>query len=630
MLFVRINTIIFSIEKYFRILIIFLNNTMATRKRIHYYRSCLPILISVLIFAIIGAIGCPISAQTVTSTFEVTNKPTEIAVNHETNLIYLVNMDADNVSVVDGAANQLVANVKVGSKPNGIGVNPITNLIYVGDSNGDISVIDGQTNKVITTIESVLSGLTDPSIPTPRPLPRKLESTPKHPDFIAVNPETNLIYVGSPGTFFMGVIDGVTHTVIDSIALIFEFGPGSGVSAIPTGIVVNPVINFIYVSSGFDVTFFFAIDGSSNRIADTDSFEGMSGDIALNVETNRIYVAQTTVNLAGVVDGSTNNIIATIGKTDPFTKRTPKIGINTSTNHVYVSDPESSKLYVINGFTNEIVNVLMEDAVPSCIAVNSKSNLVYVLDKTSSIVTVIEDNKKASTTPLKNLRADFITGNTNDRAPLTTQFKDLSTGDITDWLWEFGDGKTSSEQNPIHVYEREGGFSVKLTVSNSSETDTKEKTGLISVLPPHFPPGEFPEETPEPTTTASESPKPTPVATPTPEVTPPLTPVNTPNPTGFVIDINPKELSPSLRAQDIIVSIFTPNIGSVSNMHVKLKGTGFGAVVKTSSSVTNAEGIATVSGRFRFVSSEDATFTLTVTFPDGRNITTATIPKKTN
>ncbi len=614
----------------FKMLINGFYNAMTIRKRLHFYSFSFAILICVLLFAIIGVIDTPLSAQTVTATFETENKPTRIAVNPETNLIYLVNREADNVSVVDGATNQVVANVKVGSKPNGIDVNPVTNLIYVGDSSGDISVIDGQTNRVIATIESVLSGLTDPSIPTPRPLARILDSTSMTPDFIAVNPETNLIYVGSPGTFFMGVIDGATHTVIDSIALIFEFSPGSGVSAIPTGIVVNPVMNFIYVSSGFDVTFFFAIDGSSNRIADTASFEGMSGDIALNVETNRIYVAQTTVNLAGVVDGSTNNIIATIGKTDPFTKRTPKIGINTSTNHVYVSDPESSKLYVINGFTNEIVNVLMEDAVPSGIAVNSKSNLVYVLDKTSSIVTVIEDNNKASMTPLKNLRADFIAGNTNDRAPLTTQFKDLSTGDITDWLWEFGDGKTSLEQNPIHVYEKEGGFSVKLTVSNSSETDTKEKTGLISVLPPHFPPTEFPEETPEPTTTASEPPRPTPVATPTPALTPPLTPVNTPNPTGFVIDINPKELSPSLRAQDIIVSIFTPNIGPVSNMHVKLKGTVFGAVVETPTGVTNADGIATVSGRFRFVSSDDATFTLTVTFPDGRNITTATIPKKTN
>jgi hypothetical protein len=31
-------------------------------------------------------------------------------------------------------------------------------------------------------------------------------------------------------------------------------------------------------------------------------------------------------------------------------------------------------------------------------------------------------------------------------------FKDLSVGKITSWKWDFGDGETSTEQNPVHVY----------------------------------------------------------------------------------------------------------------------------------------------------------------------------------
>ena len=37
-------------------------------------------------------------------------------------------------------------------------------------------------------------------------------------------------------------------------------------------------------------------------------------------------------------------------------------------------------------------------------------------------------------------------------------FKDLSKGDISSWLWDFGDGTTSREQHPIHQYEAPGSY----------------------------------------------------------------------------------------------------------------------------------------------------------------------------
>jgi PKD repeat protein len=43
-------------------------------------------------------------------------------------------------------------------------------------------------------------------------------------------------------------------------------------------------------------------------------------------------------------------------------------------------------------------------------------------------------------------------------------FKDLSVGQITSWKWDFGDGETSTEQNPIHIYKEPNHYVVVLNV----------------------------------------------------------------------------------------------------------------------------------------------------------------------
>lgn len=61
--------------------------------------------------------------------------------------------------------------------------------------------------------------------------------------------------------------------------------------------------------------------------------------------------------------------------------------------------------------------------------------------------------------------------------PFTVQFHDRSTGLPTSWSWNFGDGGTSSEQNPVHTYPGNGTFIVTLEVSNpAGSTDT---TGFV-------------------------------------------------------------------------------------------------------------------------------------------------------
>lgn len=77
--------------------------------------------------------------------------------------------------------------------------------------------------------------------------------------------------------------------------------------------------------------------------------------------------------------------------------------------------------------------------------------------------------------------ADFEADQTTAEVADTVQFTDNSTNDPTSWEWDFGDGETSEEQNPILVYEEPGNYDVSLTATNDDGSDTETKLGYITV-----------------------------------------------------------------------------------------------------------------------------------------------------
>lgn len=60
-------------------------------------------------------------------------------------------------------------------------------------------------------------------------------------------------------------------------------------------------------------------------------------------------------------------------------------------------------------------------------------------------------------------------------------FKDLSVGDIQSWHWDFGDGETSTEANPLHTYKRPDHYVVVLDVSGSAGHARRSKVWDVVV-----------------------------------------------------------------------------------------------------------------------------------------------------
>ena len=79
------------------------------------------------------------------------------------------------------------------------------------------------------------------------------------------------------------------------------------------------------------------------------------------------------------------------------------------------------------------------------------------------------------------LSANFIVNNVNICLGNSITFSDISTGSPTSWTWDFGDGNSSTLQNPTHTYSSAGTYNVSLTVSDGASTDSETKTAFITV-----------------------------------------------------------------------------------------------------------------------------------------------------
>lgn len=96
-----------------------------------------------------------------------------------------------------------------------------------------------------------------------------------------------------------------------------------------------------------------------------------------------------------------------------------------------------------------------------------------------------DDGPGASGNPANTaLAADFGAGELSGTRPFSVQFSDATSGEVTAWLWDFGDGTTSTERNPAHNYVNAGLYDVSLSVTGPLGSSTKVRSEFVAVIAP--------------------------------------------------------------------------------------------------------------------------------------------------
>lgn len=145
------------------------------------------------------------------------------------------------------------------------------------------------------------------------------------------------------------------------------------------------------------------------------------------------------------------------------------------TSYYWIFEPETSNdwnshhpVTAVHTFKNPGVYTVSLDVTNSAGSYTvTEPNYITVLDPSAP-------------TPTQKPTASFTADVTSGKVPLAVTFTDTSTGGLpTSWLWDFGDGETSTVQNPTHTYVEAGSYTVKLTVSNDAGSNTISKPGYV-------------------------------------------------------------------------------------------------------------------------------------------------------
>lgn len=308
----------------------------------------------------------PSGAQSLVTDIAVSGTPSGVAVNPGNNRIYvsLDNSGSYSVAVIDGATYLQIDTVAT-PQAGLIAANVATGRVYTAWCNYGhspllcgVTVIDGMTDKVITTIPiNASNGIGIQGI--------------------AANPVTNRVYVADATNYKIDVIDGKTNKIITKVSL--------GQTQ-PLGLAVDFGTNEVLVTINGGALW--VVSGATNQIVQKITVGSENANVAVNSFTSQAYVTNelfqpSTLGVVNLTNGQVEANVA-VGNT-PF-----GVCVDLFTNLVLVTNKGDGTVTEVNGNTNTVVGSVAASG--NFIDVNPVTRLAYASDNSgANVVHVISE-----------------------------------------------------------------------------------------------------------------------------------------------------------------------------------------------------------------------------------------------
>jgi YVTN family beta-propeller protein len=322
--------------------------------------------------------------ERVVATISVGRGPHGVAVDEETDRVYVANLSGGTLSVIDGSTNEVIATIAAEKGPRDVAVNRRTNRVYVpGIAARSMAPARWLGFRLLRPVFAV-SVLDSRTQDTLAQVPVGI-----NPWIIEVSERANRIYVANYASYNVSVIDGESHDVIDTIEM--------GSFRTPGGIAVDEVANRVYIANTLHLGpldlgggRLVIVDGDTHRVVDTLRV-GRRAQVAVNQQTHRVYVASRQRDTVDVIDGDTHARLATVDVgPDPY-----GLAVNEGANRIYVANHGGRSVSVIDGDSHDVLREVEVGRSPTFVAVNEATGRVYVTNSADDTVSVIEGAEEA-------------------------------------------------------------------------------------------------------------------------------------------------------------------------------------------------------------------------------------------
>ncbi len=280
----------------------------------------------------------------------------------------------------------------------------------------------------------------------------------------AVNPAHTYTAVGSY-TVTLTATNNLGNDVATAVVEILQ-APQASFAALPI-VMLGETAVFTNTSTGDDLTFLWDFgDGATSTETNPSHLYAAEGDYTVTLTAQNAVGSDEATAVVSVLAAPQASFTATT----PVALGTATVFTNTSTGGALsflwdfgdtITSTETSPIHTYAATGAFTVTLTVSNAV----GVNVATAVVEVWQPAQAGFTV--------SSPL-------VLGE-------TAVFTNTSTGDNLTFLWEFGDGQTSDEMSPTHLYTATGSYTVTLTVQNDVSSDVA--TAVVIVTPPVITPG---------------------------------------------------------------------------------------------------------------------------------------------